>query len=147
MRVKVGFALLFALLVSLLGLWAAFLTASSSTGYVGPAVVASSKGGITYLSCHAPGWMELNISTNGRGELFMVDQFSNKTVFRTPVRGHFNGILLVPHEGSYAIYTSNSSMTLSGHYRGVYPTSSVQNVLYLTIALLSMVLALWRLRS
>ncbi|WP_456423107.1 hypothetical protein [Thermococcus sp.] len=144
MRTRITFMLLLAFLLSLLGVWGALITAKSSTGYLGPAVISSSKNGVTYISCHAPGWVELNISFNGNGELFVVDQFFNMTVFSVPVKGHLDGILVLPREGSYAIYTPNSSLTVSGHYRGVYPTVGVQETLYLTIALLSGALALWR---
>ncbi|WP_297439208.1 hypothetical protein [Thermococcus sp.] len=88
--------------------------------------------------------MEVNVSLNGNGRFFVVDQFSNTTVFSAPIGGHFNGIVVLPKEGSYAIYTSTSSLTFSGHYRGMYPTFRVQRVLYLTIATLSILFAVWR---
>ena len=141
---RILFVLLLAFTLSLLGVWGAYITVERSHGFIGPAVMAGSKGGISYVSLHAPGWMVLNASFNGNGDVVVLSQFSNETIFSSNVSGHLNVPIVFPREGSYAIYTPNGSLTLSGHYSGIYPTARVQKLLYGSIAVLSIALALWR---
>ena len=138
------FVLILAFTLSLLGVWGAYLTVEGSQGFIGPAVTSGSKGGITYVAVHSPGWMVINASFNGRGTVIVLDQLSNETLFASNVSGHLNVPIVLPREGSYAIYTPNGSLTISGHYNGIHPTSKVQKVLYASIAVLSFALALWR---
>ncbi len=137
------FVFLLTFTLSLIGLWGAYLTVEGSQGFIGPAVMSSSKGGITYAAIHSPGWMIMNASFNGKGTVVVLDQFSNETLFASNVSGHLNVPIVFPGEGSYAIYVSDGSLTLSGHHGGVYPTTKVQKALYGSIAVLSFVLALW----
>lgn len=138
------FVFLLAFTLSLLGVWGAYLTVERSQGFIGPAVMSSSRGGITYVAVHSPGWMTINASFNGRGTVVVLDQFSNETLFASNVSGHLNVPIVFLREGSYAIYVPNGSLTLSGHHGGVYPTAKVQKVLYASIAVLFFALALWR---
>ncbi len=134
-------------MISLVGVWAAYLTVRAGPGFVGPAVLTHSRGTLSYVSLHSPGWMVLNSSFNGRGRVVVSDQFSNETVFVSGVSEHLHYPIVIPREGSYAIYTLNGSLTFSGHYCGVYPAVKVQRVLYGSIVILAFFLALWRWRS
>ncbi|WP_297503314.1 hypothetical protein [Thermococcus sp.] len=141
------FVLLLAFTLSLLGVWGAYITVERSHGFIGPAVMAGSKGGISYVSLHAPGWMVLNASFNGNGDVVVLNQFSNETVFSSNVRGHLNCPIAFPEEGSYAVYTPNGSLTFSAYYNGVYPTARTQKALYASITVLAFALAIWRWRG
>ncbi len=144
MRGRFLFVLLLAITLALLGVWGAYLTVERSRGFFGPAVIASSKGTLSYVSIHSPGWMVVNSSFNGRGRVVIIDQFSNETVFRSDVSGHLSYPVVFPREGSYAVYTLNGSLTFSAHYEGAYPTLKVQRALYGSIAVMAFALALWR---
>jgi len=138
------FVLILSFTLSLLSVLGAYMTVGGSQGFIGPAVTSGSKEGITYIAVHSPGWMAINASFNGRGTVIVLNQFSNETIFSSNVSGHLNVPIVFPREGSYAIYTLNGSLTLSGHYSGIYPTARVQKTLYSSIAVLSIALALWR---
>ncbi|NJF25498.1 hypothetical protein [Thermococcus sp. Bubb.Bath] len=144
MRWKFVFILLLTFLLALVGVWGAYLTARGSSGFIGPAVLARTNSTFSYVPIHSPGWMVLNATFNGRGRVVVLDQFTNATVFNSTVSGHLNAPIVLPHAGSYALYTSDGSMTFSGHYHGVYPTLPVQRVLYGSITILALILAVWR---
>jgi len=144
---RLPFVLALSFLLSLLAVWGAYITAEKSRGFVGPAVMASSGETLSYVSIHSPGWMVLNSSFNGAGELVVLDEFSGERVFSYNVSEHLNYPLVLPREGSYRIYAINGSLTFSGHYTGVYPTPRVQKVLYGSITVLALLLVLWRWRA
>jgi len=137
------------IILSLILMTAAFAVSykvsERSRGYVGPVTLSLKNGTLNYLSIHTSGWTLLNLTCNGRGELFVKDQINNRTVFRRMVIAHASLVVELPHEGTYAVFT-NGSMFCSGYSYGIYPTTKVQTVLWLSMGILSLVLAalLWR---
>jgi len=144
---KFLFVLLLSIMLALLGVWGAYITVKRNPGFIGPVVMSNSRGALSYVSIHSPGWIVMNSSFNGKGRLIILDQFSNRTIFTYNVSEHFAYPIVLPREGSYAVYVLNGSLTFSAYYPGVYPTLKVQKAMYMSITILAFVLALWRWRA
>jgi hypothetical protein len=142
-RFIVGIVL--SLILMIVAFMVSYKVSEQTWGYVGPVSLNLKNGTLNYISLHTSGWTVLNITCNGRGVLFVKDQLQHKIIFQRTVVAHATFPVELPHEGTYAIFT-NGSMFCSGHSYGVYPTSRVQTVLWLSIGILSLVLALllWR---
>ena len=145
MRHRFVVGIIFSLLLMIGVFLASYQVSERRVSYIGPASLDLKNNTLTYISFHSSGWTLLNLTCNGQGLLFVNDQLYNRTIFQKRVNSHSTMIIVIPHEGTYAIFT-NGSMFCSGYSIGIYPTSRIQNVLLALFGVLSFVSAffLWR---
>ncbi len=145
MRHRFLIGLLVITILMLTSFLAAYRANEHARGYIGPGKIQLESGRLSYIPFHSPGWTLLNVSCNGRGSLLLKDQFSGGNLLDIPVESHVNRVVVIPHEGTYALYT-NGSMFCSGYISEVHPTSRTQGVLWVSVGVLSVLLAflLWR---
>ncbi len=117
----------------------------NAEGYLGPASISASRNSLSYIAFSSPGWLVLNLSCNGNGDITVENTMSKRIVFKRGLHGHFTTRVLIPEEGDYILYTNGSAMCLA-HFRGVYPTTRVQDVYYLMGGFSAFLLAflLWK---
>jgi len=144
-RHRFAVSVLASLILVMLSFLAAYQVSERNAGFLGPLNIYSKNETMEYISFHSPGWTVLNVSCNGNGKLFLMDESTGRTVFSAPVVSHINTLVEVPHPGSYALYT-NGSLYCSAHSAGFYPTTAVQGTIAVSIGVLSVLIAflLWR---
>ncbi|ACJ16524.1 hypothetical protein TON_1036 [Thermococcus onnurineus NA1] len=140
--------ILIALLMSSLGLMAAYSIKSNVEINTSPVALKSTEGGeYDSFVFYVPGWMKARLTcSGGTGVVYIKNVFSNSTIFEANMNQQLTAEFPIPYEGDYVLQFRGSGMpTCALLMRDLHPPKQVQDTYYglgiLVSVILSMILA------
>lgn len=141
--------ILIALLISSLGLMAAYSIKSNVEINTPPITLKSTEGGEydSFVFC-VPGWMKARLTcSGGTGIVYIKNVFANSTIFEANMSQQLTVEFLIPYEGDYLLQFSGSGMpTCALLMRDLHPPKRVQDAYYGLGILVSVILSITLMR-